>query len=82
MIFNVSQLQESVDTYKKSNYEIMKLCEKICDTPFIKIKPNYAYKLSELEEELKTVGYAHKFFSFFYKLLIIAKLFSEIRFIR
>ncbi|CAL7938030.1 unnamed protein product [Xylocopa violacea] len=46
------QLQEFIDIYKESNWEIVKICEKICDTPMIKIKPNYTYKLLEFQQEL------------------------------
>lgn len=36
----------------------MKICENICDTPMIKIRPNYTYKLQELGEELLRTRYA------------------------
>ncbi|XP_043487243.1 dynein-1-beta heavy chain, flagellar inner arm I1 complex-like isoform X1 [Polistes fuscatus] len=48
-------LKRFVEIYKKSNYEILKICENICDSPMIKLKPNYAYTLSELQEELTSV---------------------------
>lgn len=59
------QLQEFVDTYKKSNFEIMKICENICDTPIMKIKPNYTYTLAELTQELQSIRYIKKSDFFF-----------------
>ncbi|KAK2576896.1 hypothetical protein KPH14_005521 [Odynerus spinipes] len=50
-----ANLREFIDIYKKSNFEILKICENICDSPMIKIKPNHAYGLLELEEELLNV---------------------------
>ncbi|XP_024940642.1 dynein heavy chain 2, axonemal [Cephus cinctus] len=50
-----ANLQDFIDIYKKSNFEIVRMCENICDTPMIKIKPNYAYTLPELEIELADV---------------------------
>ncbi|XP_012280984.2 dynein heavy chain 2, axonemal [Orussus abietinus] len=48
-----ANLQEFLDTYKISNFEIVKVCERICDRPMIRIRPNYAYRLKELEMELR-----------------------------
>ncbi|KAG7190743.1 hypothetical protein KM043_006815 [Ampulex compressa] len=50
-----ANLQEFINTYKKSNFEIVRICENICDTPMIKIRPNYTYTLTELQEELLRV---------------------------
>ncbi|XP_076632445.1 dynein heavy chain 2, axonemal kl-2 [Colletes latitarsis] len=50
-----ANLQEFIDVYKDSNFEIMKISENICDTPMIKIRPNYTYTLRELEEDLLRV---------------------------
>ncbi|XP_043277760.1 dynein axonemal heavy chain 2 [Venturia canescens] len=55
---HTESLQELVDTYKKSNFEIMKICENICDTPVMKIKPNYTYKLHEFREELQSIRHS------------------------
>ncbi|KAL2735253.1 dynein axonemal heavy chain 2 [Vespula squamosa] len=49
------KLLEFIYVYKKSNSEIIKLCEKICKSLMITLKPNYAYTLSELQEELVRV---------------------------
>ncbi|KAK0095864.1 hypothetical protein PV326_007167, partial [Microctonus aethiopoides] len=49
---HVANVQDFLDTYKKSNIEIMKLCEDISNTSMIKLKPNHGYELSELENEL------------------------------
>lgn len=49
---SVGQLQEFIDTYRMSNEQILRLCEKICDTPMIVIKPNYTYALEELQADL------------------------------
>lgn len=46
------QLQEFLDEYKSSNLQIIAICEKICDTPLINLKPNFAYDISELVDEL------------------------------
>lgn len=51
------QLQEFIDVYKESNQDIMKLCEKICDTPMIKIRQNYTYALEDLQQELLKTRY-------------------------
>ncbi|XP_017886409.1 dynein heavy chain 2, axonemal [Ceratina calcarata] len=48
-------LQEFVDVYKESIHQIVSICERICDTPMIKIKPNYTYRLNELQDELVKV---------------------------
>ncbi|KAI4504209.1 hypothetical protein M0802_000680 [Mischocyttarus mexicanus] len=50
-----AKLKRFLDIYKKSNFEILKICENICNSPMIKLKPNYAYTLSELQEELTSV---------------------------
>ncbi|XP_031370853.1 dynein heavy chain 2, axonemal [Apis dorsata] len=47
-----ANLQEFIDTYRMSNEQILKLCEIICDTPMIIIKPNYMYVMEELKEDL------------------------------
>ncbi|XP_076240945.1 dynein heavy chain 2, axonemal kl-2 [Calliopsis andreniformis] len=47
-----ANFQEFIDIYKAANAEIIKICGNICDTPIIKIKPNYTYHLQELQEEL------------------------------
>ncbi|XP_068978772.1 dynein axonemal heavy chain 2 [Bombus flavifrons] len=47
-----ANLQEFIDVYKESNQDIMRLCEKICDTPMIKIRQNYTYALEDLQQEL------------------------------
>ncbi|XP_076651590.1 dynein heavy chain 2, axonemal kl-2 [Halictus rubicundus] len=49
----MANLQEFIDVYKESNFEILKICENICDTPMIKIRPNYTYQLLELEDEIR-----------------------------
>lgn len=46
------KFQNFIDTYKNSNYEIVRICENICDAPMIKLRVNYTYTLSEFEEEL------------------------------
>lgn len=35
-----------------SNEQILRLSERICDTPMIVIKPNYTYALEELQADL------------------------------
>lgn len=35
----------------------MKICERICDTPLIEIKPNFVYQLEDLQEHLNTFKY-------------------------
>ncbi|KAL6262835.1 hypothetical protein P5V15_005625, partial [Pogonomyrmex californicus] len=45
-------LQEFIDTFKNLNFEIVRICENICNTPMIKIRVNYTYTLSALEKEL------------------------------
>ncbi|XP_012153483.1 dynein heavy chain 2, axonemal kl-2 [Megachile rotundata] len=47
-----ANLQNFIDVYKESNSEIMKICENICGTSMIKIRPNYTYTLQQLSEEL------------------------------
>ncbi|KAF7401616.1 hypothetical protein HZH68_007436 [Vespula germanica] len=49
------KLLEFIRVYKKSNSEIIKICENICESSMIMLKPNYAYTLSELQEELVSV---------------------------
>ncbi|XP_071580099.1 dynein axonemal heavy chain 2 [Temnothorax nylanderi] len=44
--------QDFIDTYKRLNSEIVRICENICDAPMIKIRVNYTYTLSILEKEL------------------------------
>ncbi|KAK4876213.1 hypothetical protein RN001_012635 [Aquatica leii] len=43
-----AELQDFLDDYKSSNLQIVLICEKICDTPLIRLKLNYAYDLKEL----------------------------------
>ncbi|KZC12413.1 Dynein heavy chain 2, axonemal [Dufourea novaeangliae] len=50
----MANLQEFIDVYKEANFEVVQICENICDTPMIKIKPNYTYRLQELEQDLLT----------------------------
>lgn len=45
-------MQEFLDDYKTVNLQIVTICEKICDTPLINLKPNYAYDIVELVNEL------------------------------
>ncbi|XP_078053365.1 dynein heavy chain 2, axonemal kl-2 [Augochlora pura] len=49
----MANLQEFIDIYKESNFEMLQICENICDSPMIKIRPNYTYQLEELEEEMR-----------------------------
>ncbi|KAF5308522.1 hypothetical protein FQR65_LT06187 [Abscondita terminalis] len=42
------ELQDFLDDYKSSNLQIVLICEKICDTPLISLRVNYAYTLKEL----------------------------------
>lgn len=46
-----------MDDYKTSNLEIVKICEHICDTPLIQIKPNFAYHLHDFENHLSEFRY-------------------------
>ncbi|KAJ8936977.1 hypothetical protein NQ318_015641 [Aromia moschata] len=45
-------LQAFVDDYKNCNLQIVLICEKMCDTLLISIKPNYAFELDELINDL------------------------------
>ncbi|XP_050498494.1 dynein axonemal heavy chain 2 [Diabrotica virgifera virgifera] len=47
-----AELQAFVDDYKSCNLKIVAICEKICDSPLICLKPNYAFDKDELIEEL------------------------------
>ncbi|KAB0795300.1 hypothetical protein PPYR_12139 [Photinus pyralis] len=47
-----AQLQDFLDDYKSSNLQIILLCEKICDTSLICLRPNYAYNLIELIKDM------------------------------
>ncbi|XP_057654894.1 dynein axonemal heavy chain 2 isoform X2 [Diorhabda carinulata] len=49
---NTAELQSFVDDYKSCNIKIVAICEKICDSPLISLRPNYAYDINELIEEL------------------------------
>ncbi|KAG5894356.1 hypothetical protein JTB14_031917 [Gonioctena quinquepunctata] len=49
---NTAELQAFVDDYKRCNLQIVAICEKICDTPLINIRPNYAFEIEELVNEL------------------------------
>ncbi|XP_033219684.1 dynein heavy chain 2, axonemal [Belonocnema kinseyi] len=50
-----ANLQEFLDTYKRCNFEILRICENICDESMIRIKPNYAYSLPEFIQDLLDV---------------------------
>lgn len=52
LLSSIGQLQEFIDTYRMSNEQILRLSERICDTPMIVIKPNYTYALEELQADL------------------------------
>lgn len=41
-----------MDDYKSCNMKIVSICEKMCDTPLIKIRTNYAFDITELVDEL------------------------------
>lgn len=41
-----------MDDYKSCNMQIVAICEKLCDTPLINLRPNYAYDILELVNEL------------------------------
>lgn len=41
-----------MDDYKSCNLQIVAICEKICDTPLINLRPNHAYEILELVNEL------------------------------
>lgn len=41
-----------MDEYKNCNLNIVRICERICDTSLIKLKVNHAYELNELVEEM------------------------------
>lgn len=41
-----------MDDYKNCNLQIVLICEKICDTPLISIRPNYVFDVEELVNEL------------------------------
>ncbi|CAG9819075.1 unnamed protein product [Phaedon cochleariae] len=47
-----AELQGFMDDYKNCNLQIVTICEKICDTPLIKIKTNYAYEIIELVDDI------------------------------
>ncbi|XP_008209980.1 dynein heavy chain 2, axonemal [Nasonia vitripennis] len=49
-----AKLQEFIDTYKKCNLEIFKICESICGVVMIKIRHNHVYELDELLDEMET----------------------------
>ncbi|KAJ8920059.1 hypothetical protein NQ315_011713 [Exocentrus adspersus] len=70
---NTAELQAFVDDYKNCNLQIVLICEKICDTPLINIKTNYAFDLEELVDELarymknvidKIITYYHEIIKF------------------
>lgn len=44
------QLQQFLDDYKKCNLQIVKICEKICDTFIIRIPTSEVYELHELRD--------------------------------
>ncbi|XP_051176804.1 dynein axonemal heavy chain 2 [Leptopilina boulardi] len=46
------KLQETIDTYKTCNFQIMKICENICDISLIRIRPNYSYALPDLIQDI------------------------------
>lgn len=45
-------MQDFLDDYKTCNLQIVTVCEKICDTPMIRLTQNYAYDLIELVREM------------------------------
>jgi len=58
---HTAQLQEFLDIYKLSNLHIVKICEKICDTPLLKITNTSTITLQEfiinMEKYRKTTLY-------------------------
>nr|CAD7455962.1 unnamed protein product [Timema tahoe] len=44
-----TNLQVFVDDFKNSNLEVVRICEKICDTPLIEIHHGVVYKLKDLD---------------------------------
>lgn len=48
------QLQEFLDVYKKVNLGIVKACEKICDTPIVRIAVTNSILLEDLKNLIKT----------------------------
>lgn len=48
------QLQEFLDVYKKVNSSIVQICEKICDTPIIKISVSNSVPLNDLRDMVST----------------------------
>ncbi|KAI4461456.1 dynein heavy chain [Holotrichia oblita] len=49
-----AELQDFLDDYKTCNYQIVAICEKMCDTPLINLQINQAYDLRELILEMYT----------------------------
>lgn len=43
-----AELQDFLDDYKTCNYQIVAICEKICDTPIINLQISQAYDLRDL----------------------------------
>ncbi|XP_049764343.1 dynein axonemal heavy chain 2 [Schistocerca cancellata] len=48
----ITELQDFVDDFKKSNLEIVRICEKVCDSPLILIEPMRSFELPELKDHL------------------------------
>nr|CAD7568025.1 unnamed protein product [Timema californicum] len=46
---HTAELQVFVDDFKNSNLEVVRICEKICDTPLIEIPHGIVYKLKDLD---------------------------------
>lgn len=49
-----AELQDFLDDYKTCNYQIVAICEKICDTPLINLQINQAYDLRDLILDMYT----------------------------
>lgn len=50
---HIGQLQEFVDVYKNANESIVRMCERICDTPIIRIVSATSTSLAELGKLIK-----------------------------
>lgn len=50
---HTGKLQESLDIYKRANKNIAKTCEKICDTPFLKITISGAVDLESFDAAMQ-----------------------------
>lgn len=51
------QLQEYVDDFKKSNLEIVSICEKICDSSLIHIEVHEPFEIDEFERYMEDYRY-------------------------